>query len=102
MKAFVNIGKWAGKAAKQVVNQVSEWSQSLRETLARPFVAVAVVCGTLVLIGRHALADFSGTDPSVIVSTGQTDYVLAVGLYIGAMGIGAAIFFIRKGGKGRF
>lgn len=55
----------------------------------------------LVVTGMGTVASMAQTDPTAIYSTAQTDFNAAVGIAITAIGIGAAIFYIRKGLKGR-
>ena len=63
----------------------------------------ATVAGVAVGVAVVALSANAQTspDPTTIYSTALTDFDAAVTIAITAIGIGAAIFFIRKGLKAR-
>lgn len=60
----------------------------------------------LVLAGVGSVVSVSAqitgsTDPTSIYSSAMTDYTAAVGIAIAAIGVGAAVMFIRKGLRAR-
>jgi hypothetical protein len=82
----------AGRALRGACDWVGKQARNIK----------ALVVGGSVAVGASisAKADFT-TDPTTIYASAQEDYLAAVTILIGAIGIGAAIMFIRKGLKGR-
>src|SRR5579863_4830207 len=86
---------------KQTVKTIGGFLKSLGNGLKRGALAVAVA-GTVAFGALSAHAQGGTTpDPTTIYSSAQSDFNAAVGIAIGAIGIGAAVFFIRKGLKAR-
>ena len=63
--------------------------------------ATAVAIAGTVTVGALSAHAQTAPDPTTIYSSAQTDFNAAVGIAIGAIGIGAAVFFIRKGLRAR-
>jgi len=86
---------------KQTVKTIGGFLKSLGNGLKRGALAMSVA-GT-VAFGALSVHAQGGTtpDPTTIYSSAQSDFNAAVGIAIGAIGIGAAVFFIRKGLKAR-
>jgi polyferredoxin len=68
---------------------------------SRKFAFAVIAFGALAYTALDASALTSSTDPTSIYSTASTDFDAAVGIAIGAIGIGAAVYFVRKGLKAR-
>ena len=66
----------------------------------RKHAATVAVAGT-VTVGALSARAQTAPDPTTIYSSAQSDFNAAVGIAIGAIGIGAAVFFIRKGLRAR-
>jgi ABC-type sulfate transport system permease component len=84
---------------KQTVTAVRGFFRSLWNGIRKNAAAIAVA-GTVAAGALSARAQTT-PDPTTIYSSAQTDFNAAVGIAIGAIGIGAAVFFIRKGLKAR-
>ena len=86
----------------QAVTAVRGFLKSLWNGVRKKAAAVAV--GGVVVAGTLSAQAQSGSgspDPTTIYSSGAERFNAAVGIAIGAIGIGAAMFFIRKGLKAR-
>ena len=84
----------------QAVTAVRGFLKSLWNGIKKK-AAAAAVAGTVAVGALSAHAQTGSPDPTTIYSSAQSDFNAAVGIAIGAIGIGAAVFFIRKGLKAR-
>ena len=89
------INQMAGKA----IHGVRGFLKTLWTGIKKSAAAVAVVGG--LAAGAFSASAQTSPDPTTIYSTALTDFDAAVTIAITAIGIGAAIFFIRKGLKAR-
>jgi hypothetical protein len=88
------------KKIKQTVTAVRRFGKNLRHGIRKNAVALAIA-GAVAAGALGANGQSTTPDPTTIYSSAQSDFNAAVGIAIGAIGIGAAVFFIRKGLKAR-
>lgn len=88
---------WASFGLKTKMKNKNGWFNRACRLARKTF---GVVCVGVALAGGVQVASAS-TDPTTIYTGVDTDFQAAIAIAIGAIGIGAAIMYIRKGLKAR-